>query len=364
MFAYLAGHKGSFWRFCLILIVMSIGFMACGKPAATPALTDQPVASIVPGETPAPPATETTLPTPTAQPPLAILLATPGADSAQVALVQPVLSELAAQDGWRFESRADLPANAIEEGIMLVVVMMPDPGVAELAAQYPEIQFLAAGIPDVPASANLSLISPLGDRPDRQGFLAGYLAAVITQDWRVGVISLPDTPAGMAARQGFLNGVVFYCGLCRPVYPPFYQYPLYAEIPAGADQAEQQAIANTLIESEVETVYVYPEAGDEGLLAFLAQAGVNIIGGITPPDGLSDHWVASVYPDWAAAIRLAWSQLVSGQTGFVLDVPVMLTDRNDALFSPGRQRLVEKTLTELSDGFIDTGVDPQTGAPR
>lgn len=364
MFAYIVYHKDLVLKFCLIAMTLCVGLAACGNPPATQVISSQPVASAVPGETPALPVTETAPPTPTAQSPLAVLIAPPGADSAQVAILQPVLTELSTQEGWRFELRSDLPADILGEGLKLVVVMPPDPGVADLAAQHLETQFLAVGIPELQPSANVSLISAQGERPDQQGFLAGYLSAVITQDWRVGVLSRSDTPAGKAAQQGFLNGVIFYCGLCRPVYPPFYQYPLYVEIPAGADQAAQQAAANTLIESAVETIYVFPGAGDESLLAYLAQADVNIIGGITPPDALRDHWVAVVRPDWAAALRLAWSQLLAGQAGFALDVPLMLVDRNDALFSPGRQRLVEKMLAELSDGYIDTGVDPQTGARR
>jgi hypothetical protein len=39
----------------------------------------------------------------------------------------------------------------------------------------------------------------------------------------------------------------------------------------------------------------------------------------------------------------------------------VLEDANPALFSPGRQQLVEETLSEMLAGRIDTGVDPQTG---
>jgi len=41
-----------------------------------------------------------------------------------------------------------------------------------------------------------------------------------------------------------------------------------------------------------------------------------------------------------------------------------LTDQNPALFSTGRQHLVEKMLNDLLAGFIDSGVNLQTGEPR
>jgi len=41
-----------------------------------------------------------------------------------------------------------------------------------------------------------------------------------------------------------------------------------------------------------------------------------------------------------------------------------LSNVNTSLLSPGRQRLVEKTLQDLAADYIDTGVDPLTGESR
>jgi hypothetical protein len=122
-------------------------------------------------------------------------------------------------------STADLPG----DGLQLIVALPPDPGLAALIAAAPETQFLAVNIPGLEPAPNLSQIQAQGVRPDQSAFLAGYLAAAITQDWRAGVISL----AGDAtARLGFTNGVYYFCGLCRPAYPPFPNpgYPLSVEL--------------------------------------------------------------------------------------------------------------------------------------
>ena len=37
--------------------------------------------------------------------------------------------------------------------------------------------------------------------------------------------------------------------------------------------------------------------------------------------------------------------------------PIVITDRNETLFSTGRQRLVDETLAELQAGYIGTGVN-------
>jgi hypothetical protein len=260
-----------------------------------------------------------------------------------------------------FKSVSDFTQLDFNEAVRVVTVLAPDPGVAELAAAHSEVQFLGIGIPGLQTTNNLSSIGADGERPDRQGFLAGYLAAVISDDWRIGVISPSDTPSGQASRLGFINGAIFYCGLCRPVYPPFIQYPQYAEIPSSAGQAEWQAAADNLIANAVKTVYVFPGAGDNGLLDYLAQAGLKIIGGIPPAADLNDRWVASIQPDLSAPLREIWTSLINGEGGKNLAIPIMITQQNEQLFSLGRQGLVGKLLAELSADYIDTGVDPLTG---
>lgn len=345
----------------LFLLFCVLALFACR--ATTPGPTPNP-------ETPAPtpsatePATDVPSPSPTVQSAQVILLALAGSDPGDMLALQNVLGELAGQDHLTFETRADLAGLEFSAGVRMVVAMPPDPGIVNLAAANPQVQFLAVGIPGIQAASNLSAIGSQGDRPDQQGFLAGYLAAVITKDWRAGVISRGDTVEGKAARLGFTNGVIFYCGLCRPAYPPFVQYPQYVELAAGASQAEQQAAADVLIQNAVKTVYVFPGAGDETLLEYLAQAGVSLIGSSTPPASLRSNWVASIRVDKASAIQQVWPRLTGGEKGIQISVPLVLAEQNTALFSAGRQHLVEKMLVDLLAGFIDTGVNLQTGEPR
>ena len=341
-----------------VSLVFFLGALAC-KPNAPVAPADTPGSNAT--GVPSFAFTETLVPSPTTSPPLVILLAMNGSDTEDVVTLQNALVELAAQDGLRFEMRSNLDTLNLDKEVRLLVAVPPDPGVLSLAAANPEIQFLTVGIPDLQAAQNLSVIGSGGDRPDQLGFLAGYLAAVITQDWRVGVITLSDTTAGRAARNGFVDGVIFYCGLCRPAYPPFYQYPVFSEVTTAASQLEQQAAADLSIGSATKTIYVYPGAGDESLLDYLAQAGMNIIGGMTPSEQVKDHWVASIRLDEISAVKLIWPRLIGGEGGINLDVPIVITNQNDSLFSTGRQRLVEKILAEMLAGYIDTGVDPTTG---
>jgi hypothetical protein len=245
-----------------------------------------------------------------------------------------------------------------------VIVLPPDPGLSQLAAAAPEVQFLGIGIPGIETGGNLSVIAPHGSQPAEMGFLAGYIAAVVTPEWRVGVLSTSDNPAGVAARNGFLNGVVYFCGLCRQTFPPYEDYPLYVELPAASSQVEWQSAVDTLRDQLVKTVYVVPEAADQALLTYIAEAGINIIGNGQPPEGIRDHWVASIKPDYLQALQQAWPELVNGTGAAELPTTIEIDAVNASLFSPGRQMLVDEFLNDLQNGYIDTGVDPNTGEIR
>jgi hypothetical protein len=281
--------------------------------------------------------------------------------------MQTKLNGLAEKAGLRFQVRSALSAGELQTRVKLVVALPPDPGLAGLAAAAPGVQFLALEIPGLQPSPNLSVIGGQGDRPDQRGFLAGYIAAAITTDWRVAALGAKDTPAGKAALGGFTNGVYYFCGLCRTVYPPFPTsgYPLTFSLPAGTGAADWQAAVVYFQAWQVQTVYVDPSVAAPDLLQFLADAGFNLIGSGTPPAGLEKQWVASL--DKGDAIQLVdqlWPQMLSGQGGASLDPPLAVQHVNPDLLSPGRQRLAEKMLAELLAGYIDTGVDPVSGEEK
>jgi hypothetical protein len=360
LFLLIIGRFNVFKALSVLLSIIVLGAAACNSETQKTATQTVPVETValLPADTPTP------APSPTALQPLVILYAPPGSDDLLVNDLGSELSELAAQDGLRFDTRSQMLGSDFEEDLRLVVVLPPDPGVLNLTQTYPQVQFLAIGISDLEAGGNLSVIGTGGDRPDQQGFLAGYLATVVTPDWRVGIISQGDTASGMAARNGFVNGVIFFCGLCRPVFPPFHQYPSFYDLPGGASQEEQQVAADFLIGQSVKTVYVFPGMADPFLMEYLAQAGVNLIGAEDPPAVVQNNWIASVQTDLLSSVNEVWPRLMKGETGISQELPLIIANHNEDLFSPGRQRHVEKILSDLMDGFIDTAVDPLTGEAR
>jgi hypothetical protein len=297
---------------------------------------------------------------------MAVLLASPGADQAQVSSLQTSLNDIVTSSGLRWQVRQQLTPDSLVPALRLVVVVPPDPGLAELITAAPETQFLALGIQGLATAPNLTSIGGEGNRPDQQGFVAGVIAAMLSNDWRVGVISLSDTAEGRAARTGFLNGVVYFCGLCRPAHPPFYEYPLYIELPSTATSAEWQEAANYMVDHEAMTVYVYPQAGGKAMLSILAAGKINIISSGEPPQDALASWVVSLTTDSLPLIISQVQGLLDGSLsgGQTLVTPIQFTQVNPLLFTPGKQRLAEQVLSDLQAGFIDTSVDLATGENR
>ncbi len=353
-----------FQSITLVLLFTSLGLLlsACGLVIPTPKPTLTPSPSGTPTLTPIPSST----PTPTPQSPVAVLLAGGGVDQAQVDTLQFALNDIVVQQGLRWQVREQLTTKDLVPGLRLVVVLPPNPGLAELVAAAPHTQFLTVGLTGLEAAPNLTTIGAVGDRPDQQGFIAGMIAAMLSDDWRVGVISLSDTVEGRAARTGFLNGVIYFCGLCRPAHPPFYEYPLYIELPSTATSAEWQEVANYMVDHYAQTVYLYPGARDEAMLSILAAAKVNIISSGDPPEAGQSSWAVSLTTDPLPLIQSQVAGLLDGTLtgGQSLEVPIQFTHVNPAIFTPGKQRLAQQALSDLQAGYIDTSVDLSTGENR
>ncbi len=344
-------------RVLVYVLILSIFLAGCGGdiPGLSPTLTLTPA----PTSTPTPTATPT--PTLTPLPPVGVLLAPPHADPKLAGEVQARLSQWIPEIGYRFQVRPSLSEGDLErDDFRLVVALPPNPEVAAMAANHPEIQFLAIGIQGVDPASNISTIGADGDRLDHQGFIAGYMAAMITPDWRVGVIGYSDSESTVAARQAFLTGVKFYCGLCRSSYPPWYDYPLYFELGADADTVAWRMAADYMIQRAVETVYVVPGAGDDAMLGHLSSAGVNIIAGEPPLPNHRGHWVASLRFDLLESFIDFWPEYMAGSDVRAVTIPLQITDANPELLSPGKQRLVQETLVDVLGGYIDLGIDVNT----
>jgi hypothetical protein len=108
-------------------------------------------------------------------------------------------------------------------------------------------------------------------------FIAGYLSALITNDWRVGGL-LPDTNyQNTGADIIFENGVVYLCGRCTPTFGPIVNFPVTAKLSQPEDtEATIQAIGE-ISSNRLNTLYVPSEYLFDDLVILLNQNEVTII---------------------------------------------------------------------------------------
>jgi basic membrane lipoprotein Med (substrate-binding protein (PBP1-ABC) superfamily) len=327
---------------------MLLALSACGGGEAagtsTPAPTDTPVI---------PP----TL-TPTTATPLAILVLPADLDPETSNLYQKTVYDLTQTSGYRFQVRNTLSAaDMAEPGLNVVISLPPDPGIAALAAAAPQVQFLAINMPEVAAGGNISVLGNTS-QTDVAAFLAGYTAALITDDYRIGMLMPKDNPDALRALNAYATGMKFYCGDCKPFYFYAWTYPQYVEIPAEEDKSHYNAFADILIlQYKVGTIYLHPGVATTDVQNYIGTTGVYMIGTATPEQRPAG-WVMTIQPDIIKAIQNAWPGLVSGQGGLTVQSPLGLSDIDESILSPGKQRLVEQTLNDLQSGLISTGVTP------
>jgi hypothetical protein len=327
--------------FVTLLIILLLS--ACGQPS-----TEVTAPTAVPTETPLPP--PTLIPTPST--PLAILVVPAEMEQVASNLYQKTVYELAGQSGYRFQVRNELtPADLSDSTLKVVIALPPDPGIATLAPTAPSVQFLAVNIPNLTAGANLSVLAP-DSQVDLPAFLAGYIAAMITEEYHIGMLIPQGDADAQRAFNAFNNGITFYCGLCNTFYFTQITYPTYVEIPADEDPARYGGYANVLINDRgVNTLYIYPSLATDEFLSYVGTTGAMLIG-TTMPATRPGGWVATISPNTIKAIQLAWPNLIAGQGGINVQSPLGLADVDPALLSPGRQRLAEETLEGLIAGRI------------
>jgi hypothetical protein len=328
----------------ILLIVVGLLLNACGA-----------------GETETPPGTTTPVPTETSIPlspltatptvPLAILVLPADMDAETSNLYQKTVYDLSQASGMRFQVRNALTSADLEPGLKIVIALLNDPGISSLAAAAPGVQFLAINIPDINAGGNISVLGN-NSQSEITGFLAGYTGAMVTDDYRIGMLMPKDDNGAIRMFNSYANGMMFYCGICRPFYYFNWAFPQYLEIPAEEDEANYHAYADILIlQYKVQTLFIHPDIYTQELVDYIGTTGATMIGTVTP-EQIPAGWIMTIQPDTIKAIEAAWPQLLAGQGGVTVQSPLGLSDVDPSLLSAGKQRLVQKTLDDLQAGYI------------
>jgi hypothetical protein len=280
------------------------------------------------------------------------LLAGIDADQILVAQLEPVVTQFATDSGLVFERREILGPDSIPQNIQFVVAIGPIPTIIDMVPALPDVQFVAVGVDGLPDLPNLTTMSLGGTERYNQAFMAGYIAAMSDPEFRVGIISVGDVE-GQRYRDSFMNGVVYFCGFCNPIYPPYWEYPLFYEVSPGAAPEVRQQAAEDLIARSVTTIHVAPEVADDSLLNYLANRGLMIVGTGQPPDTSTENWIGSVESDYVSLFEQVLRDVFQGGAlGQVSNSPV-ITHVNPGYMSEGRLNHLEEVMGQLENGLID-----------
>jgi hypothetical protein len=327
----------------LLSLVLIAILVACGQ--STPEATPTPI----PTDTPMPTPTFTATPST----PLAILVMPSDLDPAMYDLYQATVYDLAQQAGLRFQVRNTLSELDLEPALRVVIALPPDPGsgIAALAAAAPQTQFLAINIPGLAAGGNVSVLAN-NVQTDIVAFMAGYIGAMIMDDYRIGMVYPDGNAEALSALDAYTNGKTYFCGICPRYYYLPYDFPQSIPIPATEPPENYGGYAVYLIQQrEVDFIYVYPDIATPELLAYIGSSGAVQVGS-APQGGIPLYWAASLSPDTIGAIQAAWPNLVTGQGGQAVQSPLGLTDVDPSLLSPAKQADAEQVLAELLAGRI------------
>lgn len=268
------------------------------------------------------------------------------------------LQELSDAIGLVLEVVPALTPELITPDVKIAVTLPPDPGIADLSGRYPSVSFVSIAVPGIQPGVNLFAIGSDGAHPEWEAFVAGYVAAIITEDWRGGVITQGGTNEGLLAGDGFVNGVRFFCGLCQKKVSPFNYDPTVIQMNPANSMAEWQPYADALIATRTKTAYIYPGIANPEMMAYLAQNGVKLIGSQPPQEDLRTAWVATVKTEYTSGLLEIWQSIIAGSTGIAVPAGLELSDIDPNLITDGKIRLINELIDTLTSGAISPNTIP------
>jgi len=287
--------------------------------------------------------------------PTALLISAEGANPNTVTQTQTTLESLAGTYGLTLEVYADISPEVVAPNVAFVVGVGSGLDFGGLASSFPETKFIIIGSPNAVTGENLSVIGDPTIEAQHQAFMAGYLAAVISSDYKVGGLFSADASAEDI--DAFVIGAEFFCGLCKPQYPPYNDFPQTETVSPDSGINAFQSVVDTLVSSGIEVLYLQGALVSPESLTYLSDRGVKVISD-SPPDMPRDNWVGTVSPDPASALPIVWEEVLAGSSGVQVPAPIALYDTDAGLVSEGRLRLFNDMAADLEAGLIATNIVP------
>jgi hypothetical protein len=296
------------------------------------------------------------IPTATPLPPDRVVLVAPAdADPTLVANAQAVLTDLSASSGLEFETRPEITEDTLSKDLKIVVFLSHPDNLGTLAAKAPGTQFVAISSLNWTPPANVTLIHE--DENDAT-FLAGYTAAFLAPNFRVGALLPAEDPSLDLA---FQNGVAYYCGTCSSQITPLQSYPIVSVQSGSSTPDVWQAAFDQINLNKINVLYVAKAAMSTQLLSYLASKDVAVIANEATPDASFTNWAATIDLDPITPLKEIWNDLLAGTGGKSVNATFTVTDNHQITLTdgsvwlgPGKIRLVNEMIDLMRDNQIDT----------
>ncbi len=328
----------------LIVILIALASSCTGRPAAGTDNGGSPPSetAAVPTDAAPPPSTQLSVP-PT---PAFVLVA----DEGRVANDFSVsLSAALADQGMELLVLPEEESRTLPEEVQYILAYSA-PSAAGLRELNPDL-------PIIILDASVAVDSPTpGIRFSESfyrnaAFAAGNLAAIITPEYRIGYIDLvgQEISGGFTS---FSNGVIYYCGLCSPQYPPFIPYPVYTQLSSPYTSENINSVIESLQGYKVTTVYLHPFLYSSELAQNLENAGILSISTellISQIDG--EQTAIAFSPDYADTAYQLVTLLLSDE-GLGELSPGVIISAGYNLIGEGKMKHLEEVLNMLEIGLI------------
>ncbi len=332
------------WFFFLITL---IGLTACQTETKTtePAIgTTEPVQ--VTEEI-----TATVTPTPTKGLSGVILVASPDADPVSQSQIQAALTRLVSEEELETLNLESFAGEMITPAVKIVIGVGPGLNMVNLAASNPETAFVLVDDPDAIPSANLTVIGDPVVEIQHQYFLAGYLSALISEDYKAAVLIPANDENGNTMINSFMVGTEFFCGVCNPLHPPYNDFPYWQTLSLENALSGFEPVIDSLVIYGVEVLFIPEVLASSELLSYVGTLGLKVVSD-GPPDMARNNWVGSVMVDKGEALVELWPHLISRSEGVQVPGVLSLSNMEAGLVSAGRLSLFEEMVADLSAGLI------------
>jgi hypothetical protein len=263
--------------------------------------------------------------------------------------VLATLEKLIAQADLELVEQEAIPGETELNTYRILFLFSPEQAALDMVQQTTSAPIVIIGSPPInPEDA--WVIGDFQAAREQAAFLAGYIAALLTSDWRIGVVASTSGAGEPDLHAAFVQGGQYFCGLCRPAYPPYFVYPVSIPI----DPSSQQGMLNGLAEAKEKTLKMI--LLDEDSASRISELSLDqpyqFLGLASPPENLRSSWIATIRPAPELALEAYWPMILEGAPGEQIRAPIVIEDVNPSLLSQGKMSLVEEIRDDLVAGFI------------